>query len=203
MMSKLLVTLVHLSINDPPMEIKVNEFLNSQPSITVLSGVNSPKSSPTSKQTDDNRSRYINTSESIIQTVMALINKRDLINEQSSKYLIQYFQFFNMYASIGMQQCFHLIRSDVPIILIQFSLDELQMTNSNINIFNSTSQLSGSLSFSLNYMKMGNNTQNQNIGNSSSQYADLTKLYCVVSTLLRCYDISSYCSSSNQVIFFL
>lgn len=199
MMSKLLVTLVHLSINDQPMEIKVNHFLNSQPSITVLSGVNSPRSSPKSTQSDESKCRHINASESIIQTVMALITKRDLINEQSSKYLIQYFQFFNMYASIGMQQCLHLIRSDVPITLIQFALDELQMSNSNINIFNSNSQLSGSSSFSLNYMKMGSNPQNPNIGNSSSQYADLTKLFCVVSTLLRCFDVSSYCASLNQV----
>jgi len=36
------------------------------------------------------------------------------------------------------------------------------------------------------------------MSNSSSQYADLTKLFCVVATLLRCFDVSSYCSSSVQ-----
>ena len=61
----------------------------------------------------------------------------------------------------------------------------------------SSSQLSGSSSFSLNYVKIQNNIQNQNSGNNSSQYADLNKLYCVVSTLLKCYDMSSYCSSQQ------
>ena len=97
-------------------------------------------------------------------------------------------------------KCFHLIRSDVPLFLIQFALDELQTSNSNINIFTSASQLPGSSSFSLNYAKMSTNVQNQNNGNSTSEYADLTKLYCVVSTLLRCYDLSAYSSSSNPVI---
>lgn len=196
-MSKLLVTLVHLSIGDPPLQIDLQKFLNSQPSISVLS---TPVSSESPEQcaelSDTSQHRYINASESIIQTVLSILSKRDLINEQSSKYLIQYFQFFNMYASIGIQQCFHLIRSQVPLALMQFALDELQMTNSNVNIFATSSQLSGSSSFNLSYAKMSNN---QNMSNSSSQYADLTKLFCVVATLLRCFDVSSYCSSSVQV----
>ena len=104
-MSKLLVTLVHLSINDPPLAIKLSDYLNSQPSITVLSAAapHSPESKRNSPE-GANKYRYINASDSIIQTVMAILNKRDLINEQSSKYLVQYFQFFNMYASIGIQQ---------------------------------------------------------------------------------------------------
>jgi hypothetical protein len=83
---------------------------------------------------------------------------------------------------------------------MQFAIDELQMSNSSISLCmnsSSSSQLSGSSSFSLNYVKIQNNIQNQNSGNNSSQYADLNKLYCVVSTLLRCYDMSSYCSSQQ------
>jgi hypothetical protein len=99
-MSKLLVTLVHLSYNDLQMEVKLSDYLNSQPSITVLSA--STTNEPAINE--DNKYRYINPSDSIIQTVLTIITKRDLINEQSSKYLIQYFQFFNMYASIGIQQ---------------------------------------------------------------------------------------------------
>lgn len=98
--SKLLVTLVHLSNNDASLEINVNDFVNSQPSVTVLVAA-AAQSSP--KQAND-KIRLINASDSIIQTVLSIISKRDLINEQSSKYLVQYFQFFNMYASIGIQQ---------------------------------------------------------------------------------------------------
>lgn len=85
----------------------------------------------------------------------------------------------------------------MPLILMQYALDELQMTNSNVNLASASSsaQLSGSSSFSLNYVKIQNNMQSQNNSNCSSQYADLNKLYCVVSTLLRCYDMSSHCSS--------
>jgi hypothetical protein len=83
---------------------------------------------------------------------------------------------------------------------MQFALDDLSTTCSNINLStNSSSQLSGSSSFSLNYVKIQNNIQNQN-GNISSQYADLNKLYCVVSTLLRCYDLSAYCTSYQVTI---
>lgn len=31
------------------------------------------------------------------------------------------------------------------------------------------------------------------------QYCDLTKLFCIVSTLLRCYDVSGNCSSAATV----
>ena len=107
-MSKLLVTLVHLSIGDPALEIKLTDFLNVQPAITVLSpasaAMDQAESNPQSIPVDTKNERYVNASESIIQTVLSILSKRDLINEQSSKYLIQYFQFFNMYASIGIQQ---------------------------------------------------------------------------------------------------
>lgn len=192
--------MVHLSNNDSSLEINVNDFVNSQPSVTVLVAAGSLTTAQQSKSpSPTGKVRLVNASDSIIQTVLSILSKRDLINEQSSKYLVQYFQFFNMYSSIGIQQCFNLIRAEVPLLLMQFALDELQMTNSNINLAtNSSSQLSGSSSFSLNYVKIQNNIQNQSSGNSSSQYADLNKLYCVVSTLLRCYDMSSYCSSHQS-----
>jgi hypothetical protein len=195
-MSKLLVTLVHLSFNDPPLPVSLADFLNSQPSITVLV--------PTTA--DSTESRLVNPSLSLVHTVLGLLSKRDLINEQSSKYLVQYFQFFNMYTSIGMAQCHHLINADIPFTLMQFALDELPTTVSNVNIFASHSHLSASSSFSLNYAKpsaatattsTNNNTSNANTP-SSSQYADLTKLFAVVSTLIRCFDLSPYTSSSVQ-----
>jgi hypothetical protein len=91
--------------------------------------------------------------------------KRD-INEQG-KHLIQYFQFFNYYAIFGITECFHMIKLDIPLQLIQFSLDE------------------------------SSNTQSNTI--SRHQYCDLTKLFCIVSTLLRCYDVSENSSSSEAV----
>jgi len=106
-----------------------------------------------------------------------------------------------MYISIGMHQCHHLINADTPFTLIQFALDELPTTVSNINIFASSSHLSASSSFNLNYPKSSNttniNTSNHNTP-SSSQYADLTKLFAVVSTLIRCFDLSPYTASSVQ-----
>jgi len=62
-------------------------------------------------------------------------------------------------------------------------------------------------SLSLNYSKLANyNSSNNNHNNSNStiysstQYVDLAKLFCVVSTLLRCFDVSEHCSShqANQ-----
>ena len=156
----------------------------------------SPSSTPTS--TLENKIYAINQTDSIIHTILNILTKRDLITEQSSKYLIQYFQFFNFYSSLGLQQCLHLIRCDVPLMLIQFALDELPMTLSNINLNGvlSTSSISSGSSFSLNYSKLSSNMQSQNNGGTcSSQYADLNKLYCVVSTLLRCFDVSSHCAS--------
>ncbi len=41
------------------------------------------------------------------------------------------------------------------------------------------------------------NTSTTNI--TRHQYCDLTKLFCIVSTLLRCYDVSTNCSSSTVV----
>jgi hypothetical protein len=90
--------MVHLSINDASLEININEYVNSQPSVTVL------VAATLQTQTENLKIRLVNASDSIIQTVLSIISKRDLINEQSSKYLVQYFQFFNMYSSIGIQQ---------------------------------------------------------------------------------------------------
>lgn len=115
-----------------------------------------------------------------------------------------------MFKNIGVfvKKCNHLIRCDTPYVFMQFALDELPMTVSNINLNSiSSSSLSsgggggGSSSFSLNYSKFSSsNTMNANSNNfSSSQYADLNKLYCVISTLLRCYDVSAYCQSFSQV----
>ena len=183
---------MQLSNNDPALEVKLRDLANSLPSITFLVAAPSSPASPGRES-----SRPVNASDSLIHTVLSLITKRDLITEQSSKFLVQYFQFFNMYSSIGVQQCFHLIRCDVPLTLMQFALDELPMTNSNLNLNNASSQLSSS--FSLNYVKFSNSFQGQMNTNYSSQYADLNKLYCVLSTLLRCYDVSPYCASSIQV----
>ncbi len=157
-MSKLLVTLVHLSFNDPPLPVSLADFLNSQPSITVLV--------PTTA--DSTESRLVNPSLSLVHTVLGLLSKRDLINEQSSKYLVQYFQFFNMYTSIGMAQCHHLINADIPFTLMQFALDELPTTVSNVNIFASHSHLSASSSFSLNYAKPSAATATTSTNNNTS-----------------------------------
>ena len=145
---------------------------------------------------------YVYQSDSLIQTLLSILSKRDLITEQSSKYLIQFFQFFNFYCSLGLQQCLHLMRCDVPLVLMQFALDELQMTSSNLNlsgILASSSSITSS-SFSLNYSKPSNNQNNSSSNNNgcTSQYADLNKLYCVVSTLLRCYDVSPHCCTMQQ-----
>lgn len=143
-------------------------------------------------------------SDSIIHTVLSILTKRDFITEQTSKYLQQYFNFFNSFANLGLQQCLHLMRCDVPLTLMQFAMDELATTASGINlsaILSSSSSITSS-SFSLNYSKLttaqNQNTTNNNSNGCSSQYADLSRLYCCVSTLLRCYDVSSYCTTLQQ-----
>lgn len=128
-----MVGLVHLTYNESPMEIKVSDILSvsNQPSLSVL--VAPPNSSPNVPPTTtlnslvqsvqsslaslvgtsttsmpsglDAKVVYlVNQSDSIIQTLLSLLSKKDLINEHSSKYLIQYFQFFNYYLSLGIQQ---------------------------------------------------------------------------------------------------
>ena len=172
-----------------------------------MSSQNQPQQQDQDQSSDNNNKlHFINQSDTIIQTLLSILSKRDLINEQSSKYLIQYFQYFNYYSTLGIQQCLHLIKYDVPLTLILFALDELPTTLSNINLSSalltsSTSSTSGS--FGLNYSRLsnnmhggGNNTNSNS--NCTSQYADLNKLYCVVSTLLRCYDVSSYCQPLQQ-----
>ena len=145
-------------------------------------------------------------SDSLIHTLLGMLSKRDLITEQTAKYLIQYFQFFVFYSSLGLPQCLHLIRCEVPLTLMQFALDDLPTTLSNISLGSMlASSSSVSSSFALNYSKMSSSqlqSQNNNANNSgagcSSQYADLNKLYCVVSTLLRCYDVTPYCATYQQ-----
>ncbi len=200
--------MTHLSYNDPPLAIKLNDLLNNQqqPSISVLvSSQNQPQQQDQDPSTDNNNKlHFINQSDTIIQTLLSILSKRDLINEQSSKYLIQYFQYFNYYSTLGIQQCLHLIKFDVPLTLILFALDELPTTLSNINLnsallSSSTSSTSGS--FGLNYSRLSNNMHgsgNNTNSNCTSQYADLNKLYCVISTLLRCYDVSPYCQPLQQ-----
>ena len=104
---------MHLAANDPPLEIKLSEFIASQPSVTLLvpaspsPGDGSPESdesAPESQQRFVNAVRLVKASDSIVQTVLSLLTKRDLVTEQSSKFLAQYFQFFNMYSSLGIQQ---------------------------------------------------------------------------------------------------
>jgi hypothetical protein len=58
---------------------------------------------PAAALTDSSKFSFCQ-SDSLVHTLLSLLSKRDLINEQSSKYLIQYFQFFNYYLSLGMQQ---------------------------------------------------------------------------------------------------
>ena len=117
------------------------------------------------------------------------------------------------------------MRCDTVYVFMQFALDELPTTMSNVN-FNSMASSSSSLgggggssSFSLNYSSSkfsssginsshhGPSSTSATTGNagsnfSSSQYADLNKLYCVVSTLLRCYDVSAFCQSALPVRYF-
>lgn len=143
----------------------------------------------------EKKTYYMIETDSLIYTLVSLISKRDLIQEQTAKYLVQYFQFFNYYLLLGAQQCLHLIRCDVPYVFIQFATDELPMSLSNINL-NSYSPSSGS-SLSLNYSRI-QNANYQNSSNCLSQYTDLTKLYCVVSTLIRCFDISAFCATISN-----
>ena len=46
-------------------------------------------------------------------------------------------------------------------------------------------------------------SSSQSITIARHQYCDLTKLFCIVSTLLRCYDATANCSSSITVNFML
>ncbi len=229
--------MVHLSYNDPPIEIKLSNLLKIPSikvgSVAVLVTNSNQKSNATSSNNlngttitslnnilslinqkslsnfNSNESHFIRQSDSIIHTLLGILNKRDLINEHTSKYLTHYFQFFNFYSSLGLQQCLHLINCDVPFVLMQFALEELPTTSSNLNLSSFMSNFSTSSlgSMSLNYSKLANyNSSNNNHNNSNStvysstQYVDLAKLFSVVSTLLRCFDVSEHCLShqTNQ-----
>jgi hypothetical protein len=114
--------LVHLSYNDAPMEIKQSELLaiKNHQLISVLSVTNDPASETTAtpvlnslnslvissnmNDSDMTQTYKAAQSDSIVYTMLGLLSKRDLINEQSGKYLVQYFQFFSYYSSLGLQQ---------------------------------------------------------------------------------------------------
>ena len=94
------------SYNVPP-TTTLNALVQSvQSSIASLVGAASATTATNSIPPGfDSRVVYlINQSDSIIQTLVSLLSKKDLINEHSSKYLTQYFQFFNYYLSLGIQQ---------------------------------------------------------------------------------------------------
>ena len=148
--------MVHLCYNDEPLVIQQQQTNNNL----------------VKEQQQKQTVRSVNISNTIIQSILSLL-KRDC-NEQG-KHLIQYFQFFNQYSSIGINECLHLIKLDIPLQLIQYSLDETTITTTT------------------------SNATTNSITPSRHQYVDFTKLYCVVSTLLRCFDVSSLCSSSTQV----
>jgi hypothetical protein len=127
--SKVLVALVHLSVIDPPLEIKLGELSALQnPSISVLVSYGSTNSNSSPRLTTINsllqilaqqqqqqatnlekKIYFVYQSDSLIQTLISILNKRNLITEQSSKYLLHFFQFFNFYSSLGLQQSLHLI----------------------------------------------------------------------------------------------
>lgn len=112
------------------MQLKVSDLISvcNQPSLTVLVNANpstsltttlnslvqsvqtnlASLSSPPSTNLDSKVVYLVNQSDSIIHTLLSLLSKKDLINEHSSKYLVQYFQFFNYYLSLGIQQVFFL-----------------------------------------------------------------------------------------------
>jgi ubiquitin carboxyl-terminal hydrolase 9/24 len=107
---------------------------------------------------------------------------------------------------MGLNQCYHLIKCNVPLIFIQFAIDDLPTmlsSNNNYSVGSSSSTTTtatttspslslGHNNYSINSSKNNNNSNN----NGSSQFTNLTKLFCVTSMLLRCYDMSSYCCSS-------
>jgi ubiquitin carboxyl-terminal hydrolase 9/24 len=125
---KILVVFVHLSRGSSP----------SQQSLRVQIKLN-------------DETRDADVADLIIQILLDLL-KRDYSDQ--GKHLVQYFQFFNQYALIGLPECLHLIRLDVPLTFIQYALEE------------PTSSV------------------------TRQQSSDLMKLYSVVPTLLRCYDVN-------------
>jgi hypothetical protein len=110
------VALVHLSYNDGFIELNQSELLEFKNNqiISLLSIINDSTETPVLKALSllvanssvefENKIYKISQSDSIIYTLLGLLNKRDLINEQSGKYFVQYFQFFSYYSSLGLQQ---------------------------------------------------------------------------------------------------
>ena len=115
------MALVHLSYNDAQVELNRNDLIElknkqivsvltskersqSNSVLTDLLNLSSLVSDITIQSEDSSVKISINQSDSIIYTLLSLLSKRDLINEQTGKYLIQYFQFFSYYSSLGLQQ---------------------------------------------------------------------------------------------------
>lgn len=105
-----LVAPANSSPNVPP-TTTLNSLVQSVQSSLASLAASSPSSSSSSSSNSsipsglDSKVVYlVNQSDSIIYTLLSLLTKKDLINEHSSKYLIQYFQFFNYYISLGIQQ---------------------------------------------------------------------------------------------------
>lgn len=114
--------LANLPINQPSLTVLVSasqsSALNATSLNSLVQSVQSGNGSPTNNNNNNEspspsspRSSaapptvlLVNQSDSIIQTLLSLLTKKDLINEHSSKYLVQYFQFFNYYLSLGLQQ---------------------------------------------------------------------------------------------------
>lgn len=107
----ILVAPPNSSSNVPP-TTSLNAIVQSvQSSLVNLVGSSSSSSTSvaagTTPSSFDSKIVYlVNQSDSIIQTLLSMLSKKDLINEHSSKYLTQYFQFFNFYLSLGIQQVF-------------------------------------------------------------------------------------------------
>jgi hypothetical protein len=112
--------LANLPINQPSLTVLVSasqsSALNATSLNSLVQSVQSGNGSPTNNNNESPSSSsprssaapptvlLVNQSDSIIQTLLSLLTKKDLINEHSSKYLVQYFQFFNYYLSLGLQQ---------------------------------------------------------------------------------------------------
>jgi ubiquitin carboxyl-terminal hydrolase 9/24 len=100
----------------------------------------------------DGRLCCVDVGDAIINIILGLL-KRDFVDQ--GKHYVQYFQFFYHYASLGLNECLHLVKLNVPLVFIQYVCDE----------------------------SMSSVARQQ-------QTSDLVKLYSVVATLLRCYDVN-------------
>ncbi|ESN99988.1 hypothetical protein HELRODRAFT_192681, partial [Helobdella robusta] len=98
-------------------------------------------------------------SDHILRAMLSLLKKE--VSEHS-RHLPQYFQFFIMYANLGIPERHQLINLGVPELFLIVAMDESKIP-------------------SIKY-----------------QSTELTKVYAVISVLVRCCDVSAFCSSSLQ-----